>query len=229
MAGTSYESGGGDVLLTWAETRELYALSSDARLGSRYPFETVKTDLPPSAAMSRKEMTALHKMQEELLKDLNRQDEILRQRTANDMTEILRPLGIEEMGGFEDTISLMQTVLQLAERIGYVYKWRYLRERPNKFDPSLRPFIANPPHPAFPSNHAFQLFSVAHVMTRMLPENPACAELFLAAQRVGENREYAGLHFPSDTRTGEVLAYHVAPYLFHVCRHMMRDARAEWF
>jgi membrane-associated phospholipid phosphatase len=138
-------------------------------------------------------------------------------------------LGIEHQSGYGATKTLIQTVLQITERVGYVYKARFARPRPNAIDPTLRPFLPDPPHPAYPSNHAFQNFSVAEVMSRAIPEASATTELFHVARRIGENREYAGLHYPSDTRAGEELARAFAPYLLYVCRSKIRLAQREWY
>ncbi|SDY78505.1 phosphatase PAP2 family protein [Citreimonas salinaria] len=159
-----------------------------------------------------------------------RQSEVRRQISANDPTDLLRPLGIEEYASeFPATIGLVRTVLQITERIGYVVKARFARPRPNALDPTLRPFLPNPPHSAYRSNHAFQCFSVAHAFNRCIPEVPGAIELFHVAQRTGENREYAGLHYASDTAAGEALARVFSPYLFQACRYKMAAAQRELY
>jgi hypothetical protein len=72
------------------------------------------------------------------------------------------------------------------------------------------------------------MFSVAEVMTRMLPEMPGATELFHVAQRVAENREMAGIHYASDSYAGRELARLFSPYLVLACRRLMRDALQEW-
>ena len=72
------------------------------------------------------------------------------------------------------------------------------------------------------------MFCVAEVMTRILPENPACSELFHVAQRVAENREFAGVHFEADSVAGRELSRLFAPYLFNACRRQMQRAHQEW-
>ncbi|MEM9342266.1 MAG: phosphatase PAP2 family protein, partial [Pseudomonadota bacterium] len=122
----------------------------------------------------------------------------------------------------------IQTVLDITERVGYVYKMKFDRPRPNQFATWLRPFLGNPAHDSYPSNHSFQLFSVAETMTRLIPENPATSELFYVAQRVAENREMAGIHYASDSFVGRELARLFSPYLFYSCRRLMRSALTEW-
>lgn len=174
------------------------------------------------------EVVELFRKQDITRNDTTREAEIVRQITSADPMDLLRPLGIE-LQGYPATRALIRTVLQLSERVVYIYKDRFLRLRPNAFDTRLRPLIANPPHSAYPSGHSFQMFSVAHVLTRAFAEIPATTEMFHIAQRIGENREYAGVHYATDTEVSRKLAAEFAPYLFHVCRRQMRAAQREWF
>ncbi|MEL6569746.1 MAG: phosphatase PAP2 family protein [Pseudomonadota bacterium] len=175
------------------------------------------------------EMDALRDMQRVMRADELRQKEAIRQVSNGVDLDIQRVLGIEELGGFAATRELIRTVLQITERLGYIYKVRFARPRPNAVDLGLRPFLSNPPHAAYPSNHTFQHFSVAQAFSRAIPEIRATQELFFVAQRTGENREYAGLHYRSDTEVGKAMASAFAPYLFQVCRYKMRAVQREWY
>ena len=108
------------------------------------------------------------------------------------------------------------------------YKDRFGVARPNQVEPRIRPFIAVPSHNSYPSNHSFQSFSVAFVFSRILPEHPASVELFRSARRIAENREWAGLHYASDTRCGHDLARMILPVLEIVCERQMLAAQREW-
>ena len=85
-----------------------------------------------------------------------------------------------------------------------------------------------PPHLSYPSNHAFQCYSIALVFERYFPQHPATEEMHRAAKDVSENREWAGLHFESDTTAGKKLAELFLPYLVDACAEQMRAALAEW-
>ena len=85
-----------------------------------------------------------------------------------------------------------------------------------------------PSHAAYPSNHAFQSFAVAHVLQWMIPEHPGITALFGRARRVAENREWAGLHYASDTEAGRDLAARVAPYLIEAMDEAIHHALREW-
>ena len=62
----------------------------------------------------------------------------------------------------------------------------------------------------------------------MLPEHPGSAELFHSARRIAENREWAGVHYASDSRAGYELARMIAPVLEKVLRKQMLAAYQEW-
>ena len=156
-----------------------------------------------------------------------RQGEILTEASL-ELSGYLWPLGLEEGSSFVATETLFHLVLALTDEIGLRYKSRFDVLRPNQIEPRLRPFLPNPGHASYPSNHSFQSFSIAFIFSRMLPEHPASSELFRSARRIAENREWAGLHYASDTRAGYQLARMVAPILEEVCKEQMLDAVSEW-
>jgi len=78
------------------------------------------------------------------------------------------------------------------------------RVRPSFLDPTIKPAIPVPPHPAYPSGHATQAFLRAFVLGSLDPKN---ASVYLkSAERIARNREIAGLHYPSDSAAGRALA-----------------------
>ncbi len=85
-----------------------------------------------------------------------------------------------------------------------------------------------PAHESFPSNHAFQGHSIVFAFNAILPEHPATEELQRIAQNVAENREWAGLHYPSDTLAGKELARRFAPYLRDAFGAAFLAAQSEW-
>ena len=129
---------------------------------------------------------------------------------------------------FPETAILFYMVADLCEEIGLRYKARFERPRPSVADPRLRTYLPNPSHSSYPSNHALQSYAMALIFGRMHPEHPGITELFLAAQRVGENREWAGIHYASDTRAGRELARMLTPILELTLKDQMRRARLEW-
>ena len=159
--------------------------------------------------------------------DAVRREEIVRQASFG-ISDYTAPLGIDSAGGFEATRGLITSTLEITMEIGLDYKDRFNRARPNIVEPRLRPFLPVPSHASYPSNHSFQSFAVANVLQRMIPEHAGVTALYARARRVAENREWAGLHYASDTDAGEELAERVTPYLVEAMDETMRRAQREW-
>jgi hypothetical protein len=193
-----------------------------------FAWELFDLPPPPDPDVSLEEVAQLHEYARRLAHDPARRKEIVAQAKGDDLTDVLRPLGIDATGGYPATLRLVRTVQDLTADVVLLYKDRFDRPRPNAVDPMLRPFLGNPPHRAYPSGHSFQLHSIAEVLSRVAPEVGATAELYFAAARVAENREYAGLHYASDSEAGRLLAQWFLPYLCEACRELMLAARREW-
>jgi hypothetical protein len=221
--------GSGQDLLPVFEIRELHRLTSaagNAAVGGAV-WENLDLAPPPGPAESMEEALELLRKERVLYGDKRRQDDITKE-IGLDLSAYTRPLGIEDAGGFEATKSLFRTILTLAEYIGLLYKDRFDRLRPNQLLPRLRPFIANPPHASYPSNHSFQSFAIADIFAKIAESEPSVPELYRCARRVAENREYAGVHFASDTEAGRQLAKMCVPYLALALDEPMYRAQLEW-
>lgn len=212
---------GADILTPWREISLLHDL--------RPAWIDLPLDLPPKPSDLRRECIQL-KDKLRKLEDpaqIGRKAEILRQRDL-DLSDYFKPLGFAEATGFDQTARLFLIIARICEEVGLRYKARYDVPRPSVVSPQLRPFLENPAHASYPSNHSFQSFSMAYVFSRVAPEHPGVPELFRSAQRVAENREWAGIHYPSDTKAGKSLARMFTPILEVVLQEQMLLARAEW-
>ena len=86
------------------------------------------------------------------------------------------------------------------------------RPRPTQLDPTLTTVVAVQPHAAYPSGHAAQSYASALVLGMVDPKN---AEKYKQiALDVAHHREVAGVHFPSDSAAGRMLAEQVVTALF---------------
>lgn len=223
-------SGGteGEELPPWHERRSLYGIglrSNDRDLGAIW--ENLLIAPPPGPSESLYETAYLLALQDRRANDLVRRDEIARQ-ASFEISDYTAPLGIDRAGGFEATRGLITSILDITMEIGLDYKDRFNRARPNIIEPRLRPALPVPSHASYPSNHSFQSFAVANILQRMMPEHPGVTALYARARRVAENREWAGLHYPSDTDAGEELAERITPYLVEAMDETMRRALREW-
>lgn len=209
------------ILEPWEERARLYDL--------RDTWMDLPVPLPPSLPELRAQAVELLRKQALLSMPAyaGRRDEILTEAEL-ELSRYLRPYGIETHGGYDATIGLMLTVMALTDEIGLYYKALWNVPRPNQVEPRLRNFIAAPAHASYPSNHAFQSFALAFVMSRALPEHPGSGQLFVSARRIAENREWAGVHYACDTEAGHTLARMILPVLENVLEKNMLAAQAEW-
>jgi membrane-associated phospholipid phosphatase len=92
------------------------------------------------------------------------------------------------------------------------------RPRPSHVCPALMPPIQVPGHASYPSGHATQAHLIAKCVQLVLPAAdamtaPLTADLDALAARIARNREIAGLHYPTDSAAGLVLATGIVPLL----------------
>jgi hypothetical protein len=107
---------------------------------------------------------------------------------------------------------VISDLVQIVDQIGWAvvqcFKAVHRRVRPSYLDPEIRPIIRVPTHFAYPSGHSTQ----AHLIENALFEvfsfrgDGFRRELNRVAARIAENREWAGVHFKSDTVAGYNLA-----------------------
>ncbi|MDQ2762593.1 MAG: hypothetical protein M3Y22_03615, partial [Pseudomonadota bacterium] len=104
------------------------------------------------------------------------------------------------------------------------------RPRASQLSPALMPPIAVPGHASYPSGHSTQTHLLSGLLSKVMPAavtaplpinaNPQAKPAVLPpilplqpsslldrlAERVSRNREVLGLHYPSDTRAGKIVA-----------------------
>ncbi|MEO1551503.1 MAG: S8 family serine peptidase, partial [Pseudomonadota bacterium] len=123
-------------------------------------------------------------------------------------------------------------IMNLMDMAGYVIayhlKAQYQRPRPHVQDYRVEPSIPVPTHSAYPSAHAVQTHLIAHGLAEVY-EGPTgmVAEMFDVAERVSVNREIAGMHYPTDTEAGRMIAQVVFPMLRVMFDEVFVDAVAE--
>jgi acid phosphatase (class A) len=162
--------------------------------------------------------------------------EIVQQATS----EIDMLLAVQEvLGSVDNPIRLKTKILQttLVSNLRgpiFHYKDAFHRGRPYHCQAGIDPMFPDkqdrkhPGHPSYPSGHASCAFALAFIYANWYPELEP--ELLAAAQRVASNREVAGLHFPSDTEAGRLLARRLIDLLMEIpeFERVVSDARGEW-
>ncbi|MBN8631644.1 MAG: phosphatase PAP2 family protein [Rhodobacterales bacterium] len=221
----------GSIEFSWPEIELPWKhLSLLDRLREHFQWDILP--LPPPEAEGKRlgETATLLKWQEELLSPglADRRRRIVLE-AGNDLTAYMLPLGADVTSPFGETATLFQLISALGGAIGQHYKARFMAARPSVLEPNLRPFIPVPAHSSYPSNHALQSFLIAELFARTVPEHPGIPALFRAAEEVAVNREWAGLHLPSDTEAGRKLARMATPMLEAVLEDQLAAVRAEWY
>lgn len=158
---------------------------------------------PPDAVETRAELDRLE-LYAALLRDDETRHLILREAEATP-ERLLADAGLIPEA---DRATALWPLLELTGRETAYFVLRekraHARARPTQLRPRIGTTIAIPPHPAYPSGHSAQIHMAAGVLSAL---NPSCAETYrLFAAGVALRREVAGVHYPSDTRAGEILA-----------------------
>lgn len=83
-------------------------------------------------------------------------------------------------------------------------KEKYNRVRPYKLEKKIKMYVDAPKHPSYPSGHAIQVYFIAYMLSYKYPENKT--KYLEIANKVAKNREYAGVHYSSDTQFGNEIA-----------------------
>lgn len=87
------------------------------------------------------------------------------------------------------------------------YKEDFNRVRPHILAPDIAPVIEVPQHPAYPSGHSTEAHFIAAVLSELAPQRRA--EFFARAAEIAKHREIAGVHYPSDSAAGALLAQQI--------------------
>lgn len=86
-------------------------------------------------------------------------------------------------------------------------KYTYWAMRPFQLDPSFKPLLASPNHPAYPSAHGCFSQSVSVTLAYLFPRDGG--RFFALAEQASESRITAGIHVRSDVQVGRDLGWAV--------------------
>jgi acid phosphatase (class A) len=107
------------------------------------------------------------------------------------------------------------------------FKLKYARPRPYTLEPALKA-PQQPPHGSFPSGHSFNNYVNAELLARLAPDRRE--GLLAEAHAFAWSREILGVHYPSDSEAGRILASEFVRSLFEN-RQFVKDFEAvklEW-
>jgi hypothetical protein len=196
----------------------------------RSDWRNLLTEPPPGPGKTREELDELLGKQEKMKEFFFRSERLpeIEFEQENETPKFRRLLSPTPTGAYASTDTLIQAMYQLGTIVGCHYKRRFMRPRPSQLEPRLRPSIDVPGHAAYPSNHALQHFLIAQAVATVVQSDEITVQLFEIAKRVAENREYAGVHYASDTEAGKRLAFAMFPAVLDAYRETFQSARREW-
>lgn len=126
------------------------------------------------------------------------------------------------------TEKLIEKTIEFITPVLMAEKLKYNRVRPSFLDPTLTTTIVIPLHPAYPGGHATESHLFALILGKLNPKN---ADAYMnSAERIAKNREIAGVHYPSDSEAGKLLAEQLLPLLLENKEFvtLFNSAKAEW-
>jgi len=109
----------------------------------------------------------------------------------------------------------------------FYFKHKWKRPRPMQLEPRIRPVIDCPSHPAYPSGHSTQSHLIALAMGEVTGRKDIHDALWAAAHRIAQNREYAGVHYQSDSECGRELSKLLLPLFVADYQQAIKKARTE--
>lgn len=126
------------------------------------------------------------------------------------------------------TTELLEEARKQVLPVLMTLKQDFDRVRPSHLDPNLSIAINLPRHPAYPSGHATEGQLIAILLSKLDPVNAAYYQT--DAIRIAENREIAGVHYPSDSEAGRSLADQFAPLFLEspTGKRLFEAAATEW-
>ena len=162
-------------------------------------WKTITLPRPPESTPESEYLVGLQKNRTpEIIRTIKQEND-----DALDPAEYLEP-DIGMIVAHENTKRICQILRLESGRAVILQEKKFDRVRPSFVNPEIVTVIANPGLPSYPSGHACQFHLLAYFLAAV---NPAKAKDYLAmAADISKNREYTGVHYPSDTYAGKVLA-----------------------
>jgi hypothetical protein len=155
-------------------------------------------------AKNHKEIQALHEF--EAAADNERLSDIMAE--SADYVPLFENLCYFDGHSHPKTYQLVQTMVLVGFTLAMYFKQTYRRKRPSVVDPTLDPAIKVPTFWAFPSGHSTQVHLIKNALTGSVSNfsEPLEAGIAELADEIAINREFAGVHYYSDTLAGAALA-----------------------
>jgi hypothetical protein len=126
------------------------------------------------------------------------------------------------------TCLVLKIASGITELVMAYFKHKYNRPRPAQYCPPLMPPLDTTAHPSYPNGHALFGLMKAHCVADAVPQ--MLEPMLLLAERIWQNAEIGGFHFPSDAVASRKIADAAMP-LLRRCDSYTRAidaAKLEW-
>ena len=100
--------------------------------------------------------------------------------------------------------ALLDRVSETSHEVCDQAKNYWHTERPYVADSRIKALIEPHRNPSYPSGHTVSAYTLAHVLTLLMPEKTAA--FYGRAEQVAQHRVLVGMHFPNDLDGGRQLA-----------------------
>ena len=189
-------------------------------------WKSVKLPELPDPDETEKELRALLKMQNDYPERKRRRPDIIDEKD-NTSSQFMRVV-MFSAASHPNTTVLFEAMVVVGAIVVMHYKNKFGRPRPSQLEPALRPLLDVPGHASYPSGHATQAYLVAQALTTVIRNHEIGRELYKIAEQVAVNREWAGLHYRSDSEAGKQLARELFPYIEDAYEATFAAAAREW-
>ncbi len=184
-------------------------------VGPRVLARDFEVSLPPffanTSADTKAELALLKKFEAEE----RREDRVKTIRAEHSVMPLYRLFADNGFYDFEKaplTNSLLASVDRDVTYFIMDQKLRWQRPRPTQLDATLTTVVPVPGHASYPSGHAGQSYAYALTLAKIDPAR--AAEYKALAVQIAHRREVAGVHYPSDSVAGRLLAEQVVEAMF---------------
>jgi membrane-associated phospholipid phosphatase len=119
-------------------------------------------------------------------------------------------------GRHRRTFELMSLAATFASAVGQRFKHHFRVIRPADRSSLVQPLLQTPSHSAFPAGHATQAYLIRDVLIAVMGAAATAevqGQLTALADRIGENRVVAGVHYVVDIAEGGRLGTALAAHL----------------
>ncbi len=229
------------LIVNKSENNDVYHYDQDEWKRSKYIREALRNleyekiqlpDFPVGEAL-KQEFEELKRKQEDPGLE-SRMDDILQE--VYDFNPRFEKLCSFDQFSHPTTYQVMMIMTRIGWHIAIYFKEHFNRFRPSFLDPDIVPSIKIPTHPSYPSGHSTQAYLVALALCDIFEKRIRESEDFEIklkglGKEIGENREWAGVHYKSDTTTGQLLAQEIWGVVskYKIFEDIINIAKGEWY